>query len=280
MHDLHSRGRVALFTYELRLGLNSCYQGAKEALAMLSVCGLVCNECEAFGENCKGCIEMGGKPSWAQDVGIEKCQLFECCEIRGFMTCGECESLPCKPLVELRDPRITPEAHLDGLRAKVSRLRNHRNRTDHEVQIHQLDEVTFVGFALHTSLSASKDVIPRFWDDFWQTGKCEALAKALDVPFPEPLYGVCANQDPCSGAYTYLAGARLPQGSPVPAGLDSVTLCPSLYGMVHLPMDIPQIQAAWCKIHTWADNAGFTPGFDGFECYPDDATCDVWMQIR
>lgn len=247
---------------------------------MLSACGLLCNECEAFGESCGGCIEVAGRPSWAKDAGIEVCELFECTANRGFGTCGECDAVPCKRMVELKDPRITQEAHIDDLRVRVDRLRSHQNRSDSEIQVHQLDEITFIGFALRTSVSAPKDVIPRFWEGFWQTGKAEALRTALGVCCLEPLYGVCTSYDLESGGFTYLAGVRLPRGSSVPDGLDSATLCPSLYGMMHLPMDVPQIQAAWAKIHAWGDKAGFDVGPEGFELYPDENSCDVYVQIR
>jgi predicted transcriptional regulator YdeE len=183
-------------------------------------------------------------------------------------------------MVELKDPRITPEAHIDDLRARVDRLRRHQSRSDSEFQVHQFDEITFVGFALRTSVSAPKDVIPRLWDEFWKSGKSEALRKALGVCCLHTLYGVCAHYDSPSGAFTYLAGAMLPQGSSVPDGFDSVTLCPSLYGAVRVPMDVPRIQAAWCEIRTWAGKAGFEVGPEGFEAYPDENTCDVYVQIR
>lgn len=247
---------------------------------MLSACGLFCDECRAFGESCKGCTEIAGRPSWTKDLGIDVCELFECAANRGFGTCGECDSLPCKQMAALKDPRITVEAHLDGLRAKVGRLRSHHSRTDKEIQVHQLVEITFVGFALRTSTSAPKHVIPRFWEEFWQTGKAEALRKALGVCCLEPLYGVCTSYDPESGAFTYLVGVRLPQGSSVPDGFDSVTLGPSLYGMIRLPMDVPEIQAAWGRIHEWGTRAGFEVGPEGFESYPDENTCDVYVQIR
>lgn len=247
---------------------------------MLSACGLLCNECEAFGESCSGCIQVAGRPSWAKDVGIDVCELFECAVNRGFGTCGECDAVPCKRMVKLRDPRITPEAHIDELRARVDRLRGLQRCSESEIQVHQLGEITFIGFSLRTSVSAPKDVIPRFWDDSWKTGKFEALRQALGVCCLHPLYGVCAHYDSSSGAFTYLVGAKLLQGSSVPDGLDSVTLCPSLYGVVHVPMDVPRIQAAWCDIRAWGSKAGFEVGPEGFESYPDENTCDVYVQIR
>lgn len=249
-------------------------------MVLLSACGLLCDECEAFGKGCGGCIEVAGRPSWANDVGIEVCELFECAVNRGFGTCGECDAVPCKRMVELKDPRITQEAHIDDLRARVDRLRSHQSRSDSEIQVRQLDETTFIGFALRTSTSAPSDVIPRFWDEFWRTGKAEILSKALGVSCLEPLYGVCAHYDSSSGAFTYLVGATLPHGSSVPDGFDSVTLCPSLYGVVHVPMDVARIQAAWCEIRAWGSKAGFEVGPDGFEAYPDENTCDVYVQIR
>lgn len=54
-----------------------------------SRCGILCGECsyrEQMG--CKGCMEIDN-PFWGS------CPLKACCEGKGHLHCGECDSFPC-----------------------------------------------------------------------------------------------------------------------------------------------------------------------------------------
>jgi hypothetical protein len=92
---------------------------------MLSVCGMKCNECYAFGKDCPGCQQVQGKPFWTAKCGIEVCQLYGCCkqEMR-FHNCGDCSDLPCPSFFQVKDPNTSDEEHLEGLKLRVTRLRD------------------------------------------------------------------------------------------------------------------------------------------------------------
>ena len=57
-----------------------------------SRCGILCSGCkykEMFG--CKGCVNID-RPFWGS------CELKDCCEDKGYETCGECRKFPCDAL--------------------------------------------------------------------------------------------------------------------------------------------------------------------------------------
>ncbi len=87
----------------------------------LSVCGLVCSECVLYPNECAGCREAEGKPSWVE--GEKVCELYSCCADRNFNSCGDCLDLPCTSFVELKDPSLSDEEHLRGVDRRVERLK-------------------------------------------------------------------------------------------------------------------------------------------------------------
>lgn len=92
----------------------------------ISVCGLVCSECEFLGIACQGCKKVKGQTFWAMDHIPEKiCPLYNCSvNLKRFNDCGQCDLLPCKMFVQLKDPSITDEDHTQGINKRVEVLRN------------------------------------------------------------------------------------------------------------------------------------------------------------
>lgn len=99
---------------------------AGRRIIMLSVCGLACNECYAFGDTCPGCQRVEGKPFWVAEYGADACELYKCCNGRKYQDCGECPSLPCEAFVRLKDPKLSDEEHAGGIKARVQRLKANR----------------------------------------------------------------------------------------------------------------------------------------------------------
>jgi len=95
---------------------------------MLSSCGLLCEGCYAFSKECPGCDRVEGKPSWADEIGIGTCELYQCARDRGITSCGSCSALPCRRFVELRDPSLSIEAHLANVNKRVGRLQGQHLR--------------------------------------------------------------------------------------------------------------------------------------------------------
>jgi len=92
---------------------------------VLSVCGLLCDQCEYFNNHCKGCQAVRGSTFWAQEAFPDKiCPLYQCAVMeRGYSHCGYCPELPCKRYIDLRDPDISKEEHNQSIKERASRLR-------------------------------------------------------------------------------------------------------------------------------------------------------------
>lgn len=91
----------------------------------ISVCGLVCSECQFFNISCDGCKAVQGSTFWAKELLPGKiCQLYECAVTnKKYEDCGECSELPCKLFRDLKDPNTSDEEHLKLIDVRISRLR-------------------------------------------------------------------------------------------------------------------------------------------------------------
>jgi len=92
---------------------------------VLSVCGLLCDQCEYFNSHCKGCQTVSGSTFWAKAVFPDKiCPLYQCAVMeRRYSYCGQCPELPCKKYADLRDPNISEEEHYQSIKERASRLK-------------------------------------------------------------------------------------------------------------------------------------------------------------
>ena len=88
-----------------------------------SVCGIQCDECRFFGEQCGGCAQVLGKPFWTAHLPTGVCPLYSCCSEKNLVHCGHCGDFPCKKYEELRDPGMTEEQHQQGLQQRIARVR-------------------------------------------------------------------------------------------------------------------------------------------------------------
>ncbi|NYB51546.1 MAG: DUF3795 domain-containing protein [Methanobacteriaceae archaeon] len=95
-----------------------------------SPCGLICEECQFFEENCPGCYKIKWKTFWAQEIMPERvCPIFDCAvNEKKYKNCGSCLELPCDIFNQLKDPNISDEEHKISISERVARL-NSKNRT-------------------------------------------------------------------------------------------------------------------------------------------------------
>jgi hypothetical protein len=96
---------------------------------IISTCGLVCNECEFYGNKCSGCYAVKGSTFWANEMMPTKvCPLFDCSvNERGYHSCGNCAELPCSTFVQMKDPNITKEEHIRMLSVRQELLKKNLN---------------------------------------------------------------------------------------------------------------------------------------------------------
>lgn len=92
---------------------------------ILSSCGLICNECEFYGNQCAGCYRVKGAPFWAAEHTAEGiCPLFKCAVVdKKYNSCGQCPDLPCELFIRMQDPNTSDEEHQKSLKERVTRLK-------------------------------------------------------------------------------------------------------------------------------------------------------------
>ena len=93
---------------------------------ILSVCGLLCNECHFFDTECQGCYAVEGKTFWAKASSPDTfCPLYKCAVIdNNYNSCGQCSELPCNKFIGLKDPEISDEQHYKSIDERASRLKD------------------------------------------------------------------------------------------------------------------------------------------------------------
>ncbi len=88
----------------------------------LSVCGVNCpSDCRAYGNECEGCVKLGGKIPWAVFYDRERCPIYDCVRGRGLNSCGNCGLAPCDTWRATRDPDASDEQFAADL---ANRLKN------------------------------------------------------------------------------------------------------------------------------------------------------------
>lgn len=90
---------------------------------MTSVCGMDCGACENFGHACNGCSRQKGEVCWTHLLGGEACPIYLCTSRKQVPNCGACDEMPCSLFYRLHDPALTEEQWLDGICARMQRLR-------------------------------------------------------------------------------------------------------------------------------------------------------------
>jgi hypothetical protein len=92
-------------------------------MSQITACGLVCQDCSFLGKACQGCAVSEGRPFWAAQFGVRVCPLYECATRQGYLTCGQCPSLPCDTFKNQNDPKMTEEESRRSLSERIARLK-------------------------------------------------------------------------------------------------------------------------------------------------------------
>ncbi|PKL58615.1 MAG: hypothetical protein CVV33_10585 [Methanomicrobiales archaeon HGW-Methanomicrobiales-4] len=96
-----------------------------------TVCGLWCDDCNHFEEDCQGCSDAGGCVFWTDFVDTETCPVYICCvEKKGLPHCGYCDEMPCERYARFRDPDQTDEEIKINLKKQNEELIRRRKETE------------------------------------------------------------------------------------------------------------------------------------------------------
>ncbi|MCJ7855196.1 DUF3795 domain-containing protein [Lachnospiraceae bacterium NSJ-143] len=89
----------------------------------VSCCGVVCTDCIEYKNGCEGCRSIEGKVEWAAYLGKEVCPFYQCCvNEHGYITCAECEKLPCEMFYNVVDPNCSREEFEREFKARLKNL--------------------------------------------------------------------------------------------------------------------------------------------------------------
>ena len=90
---------------------------------MISVCGVNCEGCPHFHQDCAGCEALAGKVYWAQYIGADVCPIYKCVGEKAYRNCGACPQIPCHIWVNLKDPSWSDEEHQKSIRDRLAVLK-------------------------------------------------------------------------------------------------------------------------------------------------------------
>ncbi|HBN86015.1 MAG TPA: hypothetical protein DDZ89_19480 [Clostridiales bacterium] len=90
---------------------------------MLSVCGIICDDCEFFKIKCSGCYAVSGRSFRAKQANKKICEIYDCCvKKRGLDSCGQCSEVPCNLMKSCRQEGVSEEEHMADLEKQVKRF--------------------------------------------------------------------------------------------------------------------------------------------------------------
>jgi hypothetical protein len=67
---------------------------------------------------------MEGKLFWTKFMNMDTCPIYSCVKEKRLKHCGGCQELPCKIYLEMKDPSMSDEQHLQGIKDRVAVLKS------------------------------------------------------------------------------------------------------------------------------------------------------------
>ena len=94
----------------------------------LAPCGSIyCEKCDSKEQCGGGCRMCEGKPFYLSNFGVEVCPIFDCSvNEKGYVTCADCENLPCQLFYDWKDPSNTHEEHIQSMNERIKLLKRSR----------------------------------------------------------------------------------------------------------------------------------------------------------
>lgn len=103
------------------LMLNTFSKKQQRLVLGISSCGLECSACGYYKKECEGCSESQGKVFHAPPG--QACPLYACAvQKHRYVSCAECQELPCLLWREVRDPGLSEEEFEASIKERTERL--------------------------------------------------------------------------------------------------------------------------------------------------------------
>lgn len=111
-----------LLDQSYRLVLSGFSKKRQREILGISCCGTECTKCEYYKTLCGGCNECQGKVFHAPKG--KACPIYGCAvQKKRFVTCGDCEQLPCAIWKETKDPQLSDEEFAKTVTERVKNLK-------------------------------------------------------------------------------------------------------------------------------------------------------------
>lgn len=103
------------------LMLNTFSKKQQRLVLGISSCGLECSACGYYKKECEGCSESQGKV-FHEPPG-QACPLYACAvQKHRYVSCAECQELPCLLWREVWDPGLSEEEFEASIKERTERL--------------------------------------------------------------------------------------------------------------------------------------------------------------
>ena len=90
---------------------------------LAACCGIYCGDCDILEKRCSGCVQVEGKPFWAEQFNMDACPIYDCCVNKHQLEhCGLCDKFVCETFTSLRDPSLSDEEHKQSLQNRQKDL--------------------------------------------------------------------------------------------------------------------------------------------------------------
>lgn len=90
-------------------------------------CGVKCNQCQYYPEECAGCNEVKGKPFYLEYTGEPICKIYNCCiNQKKQANCGNCKDLPCT-YFDGSDPTKSEQENIEDFKNQLMNLKKLKN---------------------------------------------------------------------------------------------------------------------------------------------------------
>ncbi len=155
-----------------------------------------------------------------------------------------------------------------------------------DYKIVEKDSFTIIGASKKFSYDSAKTEIPKFWDDYYKTGKCDSVCGR---------YGVCVDEENDGREFEYLIADLYDGQKEIPEGFVTKNIPPFTWAVFPCVGAIPdalqelnrKIFSEWllnCKEYEFAAGCSIEM-YDDLSKYPnglhnENYYCEIWIPVK